>query len=316
MAEIASRTDQQPGEMALDSEDARRRFARMEQDAIFEGEHNLEQVTNRLNDLGNLIESMMIKCRGLEDTRRQATADCDEAMQNQVQSMSERMKAEERVTEELIVESEEPIRQYQPKFHELHEQLEKMKAQHIQDMLTLKGDDARNADRDEKMATRSHDDRISLLRQDLSGAKRRLKQAENDRDKALEEARQAQHWQIGSVMDSAEDVECSRLEQINNLRKNLDQQQWRLSELHALRVMEHNKRQADAILKLKEAHELRKQQIIRECEVRVVHEIACCRGVRERRPQPADEGYPKAHFRHPLTHSNALRRIGEIRQAE
>ena len=256
---------------------AQMKLKKMEQDFTNQKKHEVNEAKKRIHGLENeqsktktLIEEMKF---GLEKEKVEMAAKIQEKIEDKRKEMA---RAAEVTKEEVERDRQATEAEYQAKYDAVNSDIEKVqearKAQQAEMTRVLfeNMDNLENEDREERA---KHETGVGNLNRELDKAKKELKMAQQQKEQSLSDLKRMQQKKMGTALAEVEKNEKTRMEKINTLMRKFDEQQKKLTFLHQLTVEQLDKEKAEAILRLKKEHEMRKEMIILQVEARVREEI-------------------------------------------
>jgi hypothetical protein len=261
-----------------DAKDSNQKVVRLE--ATLRAEQQLE-IDGLRNDIGGLdadAGKLTEKLKGVQAARAELDLARAATIQVEIDRLLDRISAERLATDRLVKEQTEGLsREAEQQIERVKGEIENAKRDHFLLMKTSARDGEnrmRLQERDEEKVMVQFEEQLYKLRKELLDAKNRLKQAENDRERGIGEARNRLNLNYGSALGAKEDAERSHIEQVNDLMRHFEEEQRRLADLHSVTVQQHDKQRADAIAKLRAEHEARKEKVIKDAEQKVLDEVA------------------------------------------
>lgn len=253
------------------------RLKKMEQDFTGKKQREIEEAKQKAQGLEDQKKKLKTFVEKLKFDVEKEKADMAMEFQEMVVKKKEAMQHEMELTkQEVEADKKETETWYKEKCDAVTVDIETLKQQRKaqqEEMSRLLFEDQDTAEQDDSNEREKHEDGVRGLKDTLKERKKELVRVRGQKDQALSDLKQSQQKRMSSSLANSEQNEKQRLEQINALMKKFDEQQNKLTYLHQLTVEQLDKEKAEAILRLKHEHEMRKQTIILQVEAQIREEI-------------------------------------------
>ena len=256
---------------------AQMKLKKMEQDFTNQKRQEINDAKKRIHGLENeqsktktLIEEMKF---GLEKEKVEMAA----KLQEKIDDKRKEMAKEAEVTKEEVERDRQATEaEYQAKYDAVNSDIEKVQHERKEQQAEISRVLFENVDRlehEDREEREKHETGVGNLNRELDKAKKELKRVQQQKEQSLNDLKHMQQKKMGTALAEVEKNEKARMERINTLMRKFDEQQKKLTFLHQLTVEQLDKEKAEAILRLKKEHEMRKEMIILQVEARVREEI-------------------------------------------
>lgn len=199
--------------------------------------------------------------------------DFEARLRDTIKDYETKIQAVLQLTKELIDDDQEAVsNEYEQKVRDLQHQiddLERERQRRFDELEKKHSAELKLTELEILEENKSHQEKLKNINDQLKEVKANLRKVLEEKARDIEEFKHQKQQLMGEAMHGADSVEKERAQKITEIMKKFDDQQKRLMELHQMSVEKRDKYRADALMKLKNEHDQRKEKILKNFEKRI-----------------------------------------------
>jgi hypothetical protein len=227
---------------------------------------------DELDRTGKIIQELTAQLAAIARDEDTLQAAIDASMFKERSQLTERMIQEGRKTdraiEQIKEESEARVRETED---EAAAELARLEEQHTEDMNLLKNSLRQQSDFASNRMFLARDEyakKLAAANAEAVEVQQAYETTLREKDKDLTTRRSAKLQSVGIVLSERDSSEKSRAQEVNDIMRQLEEQQNRLTRLHDESLRNHNAKRSEELAKLRKDHAERPARVLAELEKR------------------------------------------------